>query len=815
MAEAEKEELKHYLIPYLDTITYKKGKQYICPFPDCRSGTGKNGTPAFNIIPNTNETRWKCHSCGRSGDIIDLYQELNETDFKTALNELKQQFFGSSYTPIQINKASEETPKDFNDFFSEAYQNAFKSNYLYNRGITSIELITKFKIGYIPNWKPPKVPNAPPSPRVIIPTSNCSYFARDTRQNNELDEKSKRYTKQKVGKTHIFNVNAIYSETYNYCFVVEGEIDCLSVLQCGYNCIGLGSTSMIDSLLNLCKIQPKTTLIFALDNDDRGKKAQKKVALFLERKIPCIAVNVSGEEKDPNDLLVKAPEQLKANLQKAVEQARKFAFPPADDIIDVIAEEQKSKLNKKNTNHKTDSGLPYYFWINPKKASDVPEVNTALLAKYIRENNKYIFVRNQATDGVNKFWYRNGCYCHISDDELKGLIKEHITKYDEFGLKMKDVYEAYGNITTDLNFISSNQINADENIINFQNGLLYLDSMELKPHTPDIYTTIQIPCNYALSSTETPIFDKFMNDFTSGNEEKKKFLLQYMALCISNIKGYRIKKALFMVGNGNTGKSQLKALTEKLIGIENCSSVTLAELEARFGTANLYNKRLAGDSDMSFMSVKELKMFKQITGGDSIQVEFKNRTPFNYTYNGLMWFCMNELPRFSGDRGQWVYDRIIIFKADNVISEENRDKHLLDKLYSEREAIISKYLIPELHKLLMNDLNITLPSESAELNKQYQQENNPVLMFYAECCCSEMPNKKSNPTTSQIYEIFKEWCKDNNNGYFVSKIEFNKELMKIFKVSDIKQIQKKINGVRYYTFTINEEARETYHCCNY
>ena len=808
MTEAEKEKLKHYLIPYLDTITYKKGKQYICPFPDCRSGTGKNGTPAFNIIPNTNETRWKCHSCGRSGDIIELYQELNETDFKTALNELKQQFFGSSYipTPIQINKArKEELPENFSDFFFKAHQNISASdNYLQNRGISD-SLIEKFNIGYIPDWKHPKRPNDEPTSRIIIPTSDYSYLARATHSKDKM----------KVGKIHIFNLNAIYSENYDYCFVVEGEIDCLSVLQCGYNCIGLGSKNMIDSFLKICKIQPKTILIFSLDTDKGGKEAQEKVSLFLERKIPCIAVNVSGKEKDPNDLLVKAPEQLKANLQKAVEQARKFVFPPADDIIDVIAEEQKSKFNKKNTKHKADDELPYYFFhTDPFDENSPLKVNAALLAKYIRENNKYIFVRNQATDGVNKFWYRNGCYCHISDDELKGLIKEHITKYNEFILKMKYVYEAYGNITTDLNFISSNQINADENIINFQNGLLYLDSMELKPHTPDIYTTIQIPCNYALSSTETPIFDKFMNDFTSGNEEKKKFLLQYMALCISNIKGYRIKKALFMVGDGNTGKSQLKSLTEKLIGIENCSSVTLAELEARFGTANLYNKRLVGDSDMSFMSVKELKMFKQITGGDSIQVEFKNRTPFNYTYNGLMWFCMNELPRFSGDRGQWVYDRIIIFKADNVISEEKRDKHLLDKLYSEREAIISKYLIPELHKLLMNDLNITLPSESAELNKQYQQENNPVIMFYAECCCSETPNNnKSKFTTKQIYGIFKEWCKDNNNGYFVSKIEFNKELMKIFKVSDVKQIQKKINGVRYYNnFTINEETREAYHC---
>ena len=56
-------------------VTYKKGKMYVCPL--CHSGEGKKGTPAFNIVPDTNESQWKCHSCGESGDIIDLYQKIN------------------------------------------------------------------------------------------------------------------------------------------------------------------------------------------------------------------------------------------------------------------------------------------------------------------------------------------------------------------------------------------------------------------------------------------------------------------------------------------------------------------------------------------------------------------------------------------------------------------------------------------------------------------------------------------------------------------------------------------------------------------
>ena len=39
----------------------------------------------------------------------------------------------------------------------------------------------------------------------------------------------------------------------------------------------------------------------------------------------------------------------------------------------------------------------------------------------------------------------------------------------------------------------------------------------------------------------------------------------------------------------------------------------------------MYGTRLAGSSDMSFLSVDELKTFKKMTGGDSLFAEFKGQ----------------------------------------------------------------------------------------------------------------------------------------------------------------------------------------------
>lgn len=51
---------------------------------------------------------------------------------------------------------------------------------------------------------------------------------------------------------------------------------------------------------------------------------------------------------------------------------------------------------------------------------------------------------------------------------------------------------------------------------------------------------------------------------------------------------------------------------------------------------------------------------------------------------------MNRLPKFGGDDGKWIYDRIMVVECPNVIPKDKQDKTLLDKLYAERDGIVYK-----------------------------------------------------------------------------------------------------------------------------
>ncbi len=489
------------------------------------------------------------------------------------------------------------------------------------------------------------------------------------------------------------------------------------------------------------------------------------------------------------------------------------------DLCGISRNEDKAVFRKncmvKNAEDKgivTSGELPPYIYEKYDKNGDFISyaISCPILADFIRNNSNYIFVRDRATDFTRCYWYRNGCYCLISEQELKGYIKKHITDFDNTLLRMRDVTEVFNNLMCDLCFVNEELLNGNENIINFQNGLLYLDTLELKEHTPDIYSTIQIPCNWNPSKSiisGAPVFESFIDTFTGGDREKKKFLLQYMGVCLSNIKGYRIKKALFMTGAGNTGKSQLKMLTEKLLGNGNSAAIDLTELEQRFGTSKLYGKRLSGSSDMSYMSVNELKIFKQITGGDSIFAEFKGKPAFEFVYKGLLWFCTNRLPKFGGDRGNWVYDRIITLSCNNVIPHEKQDKLLLDKMYAEREAIVYMAIMGA-KEVLANGHNFDIPSESLKQREEYKKENSPVATFFDECCVMRKSQKITDScTTKKMHDVFKAWCMDNNKGYAVTSREFKKELEQILGTDEL---TKRLHGQNYYIFTLTIACKQDY-----
>jgi len=415
------------------------------------------------------------------------------------------------------------------------------------------------------------------------------------------------------------------------------------------------------------------------------------------------------------------------------------------------------------------------FLVTSRKTGEIM-VHPVFLYEYAVMKDHYVYLRNDALGSEIKYIYEGGVYKCVNDYDIKRKLHDYVRDERPDLQNPFAANQALEMLNSKALRIKYDRTNSNESWINFTNGLLDLKTMQLLPHTPNFYSTIQIPCDWSEpAATNTPVFDKFLQTLTNYDESKAKLLLQYMGAVISNIQGYKFKKALFLVGGGNTGKSRFIELLTKLLGDENYSEQSLQRLSERFRETAVFGKRLVFSSDMSFVKIEQMTRFKELTGGDKISIEYKNKDPFHYCFPGLLLFSMNALPKFGGDKGDHVYERMLILKCNNVIPEDGRDVHPADKMYAERGGIVKK-CVKSLLEAVKGGYRFDVPDECAANISDYKEQNSSVAEFWKECMESCAVGTTCVNTSMQVYTLYRKWAEQNGLRYISSMPEFRGEV---------------------------------------
>jgi replicative DNA helicase len=320
-------ELKEMEPDFLEPAKKKSGGHttYICP--ECGNGSGKDGT-GIALNPHDPGKHYHCFKCGLHEDIIGLWKTHNSiTDdreaFRTLYEHYGLQVDGDShyintakndFKQNQPTEPKEEKAPNYMNYFRECNRRSNETLYFEKRGISK-KNIHDYVLGYDPHYR--KNLGGKEWRAIIIPTSQNSYIARNTDPNAE---KKNRY--RKVGSSHLFNICAI-RKNESPLFIVEGEIDALSIIEVGGQAIGLGTTANYKQLLERFEAQPpQAPIILALDNDEAGKETTEKLADGLTAlDLSFYRSNLYGNNKDANALLLSNRDVLKKNVVDAIEEA--------------------------------------------------------------------------------------------------------------------------------------------------------------------------------------------------------------------------------------------------------------------------------------------------------------------------------------------------------------------------------------------------------------------------------------------------------------------------------------------------------------
>ena len=194
-----------------------------------------------------------------------------------------------------------------------------ETDYPERRGL-SRETLERHMIGYEPDFRTRSSADEFVSwQALIIPTGRDSFTARNT---DSSAGKSDRYRKR--GPAQVFGYKTLYTSA-SPVFVVEGEIDALSIEEAGGAAVGLGSYDNVDIFLRLLEEKkPTQPLIVSFDNEtepdkaQRAKAAEDRLIEGLQRlKIPYYRLNPYGDYKDANEALVGNREAFIAEIRSA------------------------------------------------------------------------------------------------------------------------------------------------------------------------------------------------------------------------------------------------------------------------------------------------------------------------------------------------------------------------------------------------------------------------------------------------------------------------------------------------------------------
>ena len=296
---------------YLTSKGINTKRHFTCLNPE-------HADPDYSMKLDRARMRVRCPVCGADYDVLDLigldYGLSNYEDEFLKACELFHVQTESSTVEDAMNSLLRNIPFGQRDashdaaaYIEEAHRHIGETNYPQKRGL-SREIVERFKLGYDPDYN--RDTGRETWHALIIPTGRTSYTARNIGPSRD------RYRKQ--GTIQIFNKTALRT-AQKPVFIVEGEIDALSIITVGGEAVALGNVENYGHLLKLLETEkPAQPLIVALDNDEDGEKAAEKLTQGLEKlKISFYKLNPYGEHKDANEALTADRENFAASVAGA------------------------------------------------------------------------------------------------------------------------------------------------------------------------------------------------------------------------------------------------------------------------------------------------------------------------------------------------------------------------------------------------------------------------------------------------------------------------------------------------------------------
>jgi P4 family phage/plasmid primase-like protien len=318
------------------------------------------------------------------------------------------------------------------------------------------------------------------------------------------------------------------------------------------------------------------------------------------------------------------------------------------------------------------------------------------------------------------------------------------------------------------------------NLLAVANGLLDLNTRELRPHTPDYFSTVCLPYAYEEAAT-APAWEAVLDRSLEGDRERIALVQEMFGYCLTLSTD---AQAFFVLaGPGGNGKSVVCALLRATVGRGNYSAVPLEAFQGRFALAVTLGRTVNVCSEVGELDKTAEGVLKAFTSGDAMFFERKGKDGFAAVPTAKLVFATNNVPRFS-DKSEGIWRRMVLIPMTATIPPGERvaglDKEAHWEASGELPGVLN-WALDGLARLKANGWRFTESAVCKAALEEHRLESNPARAFLVE---GYKTDPEASPIKSaELYQAYGDYCAANGFRCPLSHRKFSQEVIATFKMA--------------------------------
>ncbi|MBI4199685.1 MAG: hypothetical protein HY535_04340 [Chloroflexi bacterium] len=316
-------------------------------------------------------------------------------------------------------------------------------------------------------------------------------------------------------------------------------------------------------------------------------------------------------------------------------------------------------------------------------------------------------------------------------------------------------------------------------ILNVRNGLLDLDTGELRPHEPDFLSAVQLAVRFDPAAT-CPAIERFVCEVFPPDALRLAYeLAGWLATPDTSW-----QKAVMLVGSGANGKGTYLRLLTAMLGAENVSALSLQDIAGnRFAAAELFGRLANLCGDIPALALESTSTFKAIVGEDPISAERKYGDPFIFKPFTRLMFSTNEPPP-APDGSYAYFRRWLPVPFPRQFSDAEADKRLDARLQRPEELSGLLNLALVAYEEARERGAFTTAASLQAAAKDFHASVDPVAAFLGERAQAD-PNEQTGKTA--LYSAYKAWALNNGHKTLSAK-RFNRRVPVTFPAATLVEV---------------------------